>query len=64
MKSKIIDCCIECGNKRYKITREEMWVYKERITVHIRVCPICLKKKMIIPASDWQWMMGDDSKWD
>ena len=56
---KVISCCNECGKKRYKIIREATG-----ITVSTGTCPICKKEKGIIPASDWEYMMGDDRKWD
>jgi len=42
------DCCFECGKKRYGSTQ-----LGELMTMHSGWCPICKKKKIIIPASDW-----------
>jgi len=52
-------CCNECGSKKYKVIREA-----GAITICIGQCPICKKIKPIIPASDWQFMEGDNSTWD
>ena len=54
-----IDCCNDCGMKRYKIVQDA-----DGITVHGGICPLCKKSRMIIPARDWKYMEGDDSKWD
>ena len=56
---EIVSCCNDCGRKRYKIKREA-----GAITVCIRQCPICKKEKLIIPTSDWEFMMGSDEHWD
>ncbi len=59
MMEEVISCCNDCGKKKYKIKREAYG-----ITVSMGKCPICGEDKMIIPGSDWEFMMGDDSKWD
>jgi hypothetical protein len=59
MKQKIIACCNECGKEKYPTKRN---VYG--ITVCMGECPFCKKQKLIIPASDWEYMMGRDGAWD
>ena len=56
---RYINCCNDCGKKRYKIRQEA-----NGITMCMGKCPVCKKDKMIIPASDWAFMEGDNSKWD
>lgn len=56
---KTEDCCNDCGKKRYPIVREA-----DGITICMGTCPFCKEEKMIIPASDWEFMMGDNTKWD
>jgi len=46
--------CVECGEKRYKKIRG-----LEAITVSMGVCPICGKKKTIVPARDWAYRAGE-----
>ena len=58
-QNKIVSCCWKCGIKKYKIKRDAFG-----ITACIGMCPFCKENKPIIPASDWEFMMGDDSKWD
>ena len=56
---KYIDCCNDCGSKRYNIKREA-----HGITIHMDICPICGERKMIIPGMDWAWMCGETDHWD
>jgi len=55
--------CNDCGKKTYgKVKRDA-----GAITIALRKCPVCGKKKGIIPATDWRYMHMDNptaEDWD
>lgn len=62
-KIKYQSMCNECGVKKYGQPKREMGA----ITVSMGICPICHKKKAIIPGGDWHYMCEDkvnSEDWD
>ena len=55
IKDKYKAMCYECGKYRYIEKRKDAF---EGIGVSLQKCPICKKKKGVIPARDWLYRAG------
>lgn len=54
--------CGTCGDKLFPNADKSKMT---GITVHQGTCPRCgLTKEWLVPISDYEYAMGDDTKWD